>query len=558
MTGHDRGAHTSVTMDAPNAKRFAFIGKFGLPAQQTAIAATIPPKQATSTIAQTLPEVIFRSAAGRACDFVMPILTKATDGALMSFRNGQGTVPGPPFTFAYPNIEFNSDCRPAFGFGFMGFLELSLTGSANAGTVGTILTTAPSVKIVGNNVYPEAEKATLIEQEASGLPMADIGPAWQDLQIAKAPLVVNTEAFFRTQKFERVVQMATMDKSFGTNAASFSLTKSRLELECISTATSGCSFAPSLSRYVLLLNPPKDATFGVRVTSVTGGTVTDRGTTRPFKVVFAHAAKPTLIQEVTLWPSDASAIFGKAPDLGACIKTASAILLIGGAPSDNEKGVEFTVRAGCMAVDESHFLAISADAIKALFNDIAHDPSLEQSGRNKMSYAKSIDAVLAKGRAVPLVVRRASHTDVILVKKAVVVELVRSAAKVDPEDDEATKDMASSVSNSTDEQLVAAIELMDKAVAKAGDVDNARDELCKQIEEEEDYSFTDLQPVKAALVALSVVAALDPQRALELAAMVKRSPAPAVESAEEEDAENLVPEQEEEEGEEEDDLCFGL
>ena len=551
-------------MDAPNAKRRACIGRFGLPAPATAIAPPpraappIPSEQATPTIAQTLAGLIFKSAPGRTCNFVLPIFTKATGGALRSFRNAQGAVPGPPFTFAYPSIEYNNDCRPAYAFGFMGYLELSLAESANAGTVGAILSSAPSVKIVGNNMYPEAEKATLVA-EASELPMADIGPAWQDLKMAKAPLVVNTEAFFRTPKFERVVQMATAAtraNTFGTNAASFSLTKSRQGLECIPTAASGCSFAPSLSRYVLLLNPPKDATFGVRVTSVTGGTVTDRGTTRPFKVVFAHAAKPTLIQEVTLWPSDASAIFGKkAPDLDACIKTASAIVLVSGAPSDNEKGVEFTVRAGCMAVDESDSLAISADAIKALFNDIAHDPSLEQSGQSKMSYAKSLDAVLAEGRAVPLVVRRASHTDVILVKKAVAVELVRSAATVEPDDDEATKDMASSVSNSTDEQVVAAFQLMDKAVAKAGDVDDARNKLCKQIEDaDDDCSSTDLQPVKVALVALAAIEALDPQRALTLGAMVKRSPAPAVESAEEE--EDLVPEQEDEE--EEEDLCAGL
>jgi len=217
-------------MDAPNAKRRACIGRFGRPAPATAIAAQpraappIPSEQATPTFAQTLFGLIFKSAPGRTCNFVLPIFTKATGGALRSFRNAQGAVPGPPFTFAYPSIEYNNDCRPAYVFGFMGYLEMSLAESAEAGTVGTILSSAPSVKIVGNNMYPEAEKATLVP-EASELPMADnIGPAWGGLKMAKASLVVNTEAFLRTPKFERVVQMATaatMANTFGTNHISF-------------------------------------------------------------------------------------------------------------------------------------------------------------------------------------------------------------------------------------------------------------------------------------------------------------------------------------------------
>ena len=165
MTGHDRSTHTSVTMDAPNAKRHARIGKFGLPASTTTVAAlprVAPSEQATPTFAQTLPGLIFKSAAGRICNFASPILTKATKGALMSFRNEQGTVPGPPFTFAYPSIEYNNDCRPAFAFGFTGYMELALTGSAEAGTVGTILTSAPSVKIVGNNIYPTVVMARMM------------------------------------------------------------------------------------------------------------------------------------------------------------------------------------------------------------------------------------------------------------------------------------------------------------------------------------------------------------------------------------------------------------
>lgn len=493
-----------------------------------------------------LPELVFKST--RRVRFAMPILSKAESGTLKSFRK-QGGVPGPPFTFSYPRINLNGDSRPAAAFGFTGYLELPSNGPA-AGIVGQILSPSPSLKVVGSSVYPDTEKTSIVA-EAWSLPTASIGAAWHDLELAKAPLVVNTEAFFHTPKFEQAVQLAALDQTFGPIAACFSLTKSRQGLECVGTPAASRSFAPSLSRYVLVLNPPADAKFGARVASVTGGTVTERGTTRPFKLVLTHAGKPDSGREVTLWLSDASAIFGKTQDLNEYLKTASAILLISGAPSDSEKGFEFTVRAGCMAVDETAFLAVNSDAIKSLFNGIAHDAQLMQSGQSNVSYAKSLEAVLTEGRAIPLAAQRASCAEAVMVNKAATLELVRTAAKVKPGDDEESKEMAKVVSSSTDDQMLAAIEAMDKTVAKAGDFETARDKLIELIEGGEDDS-TDMNQVKVALVALSAFEGLDKKDAMALGAVIKRCAVPLVESEAEED---LVPEGEEEE---EEDLCAGL
>ena len=539
-------------MDAPNAKRRACLGKFGRPAPPTTVVApqavvapTTTETLAAPTIAQMLPEPIFKST--RCARFAMPILSKAESGTLKSFRK-QGTVPGPPFTFAFQSINFNGESRPAASFGFMGYLELPPNGPV-AGSVGKILSPSPSLKIFGNSAYPDAERTTLVT-EASTLPMTALATAWQDLELAKAPLVVNTEAFFFTPKLEQAIQIASLDQTFGPSTACFSLTKSRQGLECVGSPASR-TFAPSLSRYVLVLNPPTDAKFGVRVASVTGGTVTDRGTTRPFKLVLTHAGKKDSAQEVTLWSSDASAIFGKVPDLNEFLKTASAILLISGAPSDNDKGCEFTVRAGCMAVEETDFLAVNSDAIKSLFNGVAHDAQLMQSGQSKMSYAKSIEAVLKEGRVVPLAVQRASCAEVILINKNNAFNLVRTAAKVEPGDDEGTKEVAKAVPSSTDDQMLVAIEAMDKTVAKAGSFETAREKMIELIEEDIDGG-TDLNQVKVALVALSAFEGLDKEGALALCAMVKRCATPAVESEAED--EDLVPGDEEEE----EYLCAGL
>ena len=540
-------------MDAPNAKRHACLGKFGRPAppttvvvpSQVVIAPTTTETVAAPTIAQMLPEMTFKST--RRVRFAMPILSKAESGTFKSFRK-QGTVPGPPFTFAFPSINFNGESRPTNSFAFIGYVELPPNGP-DAGTTGKILSLSPSSKIFGNSVYPDTEKSSMVA-EALDLPSASIGAAWQDLELAKAPLVVNTEAFFHTPKFEQTVQLAALDQTFGTSNACFSLTKSRNGLECTVTPASR-SFAPSLSRYVLILNPPSDAKFGVRVAGVSGGTTTDRGNTRPFKLKLTHAGKPDAAHEVTLWPSDASAIFGKVSDINECLKTVTAILLISGAASDNDKGVEFTVRAGGMAANESDILTLTSDGFKSLFNDIAHDPQLMQSGQSKMSYTKSLEAVLTEGRVVPLAMRRASNVEVILINKNNAFNLVRTAAKVEPGDNEGAKEIKTIVSSSTDDQMLAAIEAMDKKVAKAGSFETAREKLIELIEADEDDG-TVMNQVKVALVALSVFEGLDKEGALALGAMIKRCAVP-VESEAEED---LAPEEGEEE--EEEDLCAGL
>ena len=207
-----------------------------------------------------------------------------------------------------------------------------------------------------------------------------------------------------------------------------------------------------------------------------------------------------------------------------------------------------------MAVNEADFLTVNSDTIKSLFNDIAHDAQLMQSGQSKLSYAKSLEAVLAEGRGVPLAVQRASSAESILVKKATVLELVRAAAKVEPGDvDEGSKEIADVVSNRTDGQMVAAIDAMDKTVGETGDFEIAREKMIDLIEAGNVDDGLDLNEVKVALVALSVFEGLNKEDAMTLVPMIKRCSVPLVESEAEED---LVPEEGEEE--EEEDLCAGL
>ena len=168
-----------------------------------------------------------------------------------------------------------------------------------------------------------------------------------------------------------------------------------------------------------------------------------------------------------------------------------------------------------------------------------------------MSYTKSLEAVLTEGRVVPLAMRRASNVEVILINKNNAFNLVRTAAKVEPGDNEGAKEIKTIVSSSTDDQMLAAIEAMDETVAKAGSFETAREKLIELIEADEDDG-TVMNQVKVALVALSVFEGLDKEGALALGAMIKRCAVP-VESEAEED---LVPEEGEEE--EEEDLCAGL
>jgi hypothetical protein len=266
-----------------------------------------------------------------------------------------------------------------------------------------------------------------------------------------------------------------------------------------------------------------------------------------------HAGKQTLAQEVTLWPSDAMVIFGNVPDLAQHLKTAQAILLVSGAPSDREGGAEFTVRAGAATVDVEKYITIKSDLLKSLFNDVAHDPKLALAGAGKSSYVKSLEAVLKEGRTVPLVAQRASSNDDLLLEKAATLELVRATAQIEPGEDSATHKIVAAVASSTDEDLMASIEALDSACKKASDIDSARGKLNDLLEMND--KDVDESQVMRAIVALSALESLDKPRSQALAPVVKR--AEPTEESEDEDGEDLAP-QVEEGDEPEEDLCAGL
>jgi len=484
----------------------------------------------------------------RGVDFALPILSKATSGLFRSFRS-PGIAPGPPYNFSYPRIDCGGDSRPATEFGFQGFIELSQQG-VQAASFGSIPSPMNSLKVGGSTLYPEMEKGAFAADSGISPPVATV---WSGLDLAKAGLITNTEAFFQTYKFQQVAQLATFDATFsaGVQGFAFAVSKSRHMGLQLPPAPISTSYSPAFSRFTLLLNPPTDAKYGVRFSTLSGGTETERGTMRPYKLTLLHAGKQTLAQEVTLWPSDAMVIFGNVPDLGEHLKTAQAILLVSGAPSDREGGAEYTVRAGAATVDVDKYITIKSDVMKSLFNDVAHDPKLALAGASKWSYVKSLEAVLKEGRTVPLVAQRASSNDDLLLEKAATLKLVRATAQIEPGEDSETQKIAAAVANSTDEELMASIETLDSACKKGNDIDSARDNLNDLLEME--CKDVDESQVMRAILALSALESLDKYRSQALAPMVKR--AEPTEESDDEDGEDLAPQEAEEV---EEDLCAGL
>ena len=511
----------------PESKR-AKLGKFGKPQASVLLKPQgAPPTTSITVLAQALPAALLKSVRGTR--FIMPIISKAEAGPFKSFRLGQGekATPGPPFTFAFPRITSGGGetCHAA-KFGFAGFLELP--GCPKAGSFGELLSPSPAFKVFGNNLYAEMEKHPLVAKDA-GPPTASLGSAWGDLELAKVALVTNTEAFFNTQRFQQAVQMAACDQTFTAGADKcFDLAKSRQNgLQCNAAAPSRL-FTTSLSRYVVVLNPPALSSFGASVVGVQGGSSTERGTSRPYKIILAQAGKPGgNHQTVMVWPSDAAVWFGEADGLGERLKTTSAVLLIdGGVSSENE--VEYTMRAAAVAVDESTVLEFKSNVLKSLFNDLAHNATLMQKGQSKFSYEKSVTSVLEEGHYVHLAVQRASEADALLLDRAKAIALVRDKAKAEAEDaDEATKAMADLVTKeSSEEQLADALAALDKYARHTTTLESAREQLADDLvfEEEDEEEETDSSRlIKIELVALTAFEAMDKSQAIALQPMVKRS-----------------------------------
>ena len=104
-------------------------------------------------------------------------------------------------------------------------------------------------------------------------------------------------------------------------------------------------YCASLGRFALLCNPPADAPrLGAYITVVSGGSRTERGTTRPYRLTLACASDRTRQRQVTLWPSDAETALGS-DDLEAQLTSEPMLLLVSGTPPDARGRVDYVVRA---------------------------------------------------------------------------------------------------------------------------------------------------------------------------------------------------------------------
>ena len=473
----------------------------------------------TNLVAQVLPESIMKSA--RRVRYIVNITSNADLGPLKSFRT-DGKAPGPPFSFAYPTISSSDERRFASKFGFIGFTELQIP-CPDTGAFGELLTHAPSFKLFGTSLYPESEDERLVLKEMN-FSTVSIGTEWERLELAKVGLVTNTEAFFASPRFKEAIQMAAVDSTFRAPSGQkfWDLLKSRQHgLQCIDSPATR-DYASYLSRFVIVTNPPPDSKFGAHITSVQGGTTTDRGTTRPFKITMAQAGKPTALMTVTMWPSDAKVILGESDDMAERLKSAHLVLMITGSASDNDEGVEYVVRAVSLAVNTADFLSFKSDVFKSLFNDTVHDASL--TGQSKMSYEMSLKATLDEGRPVAISGYRVSDADDLLLHKEALKNFVREFAKAQPAVDEDTVAMVDLVLAAPDKLLLDAIEALDNSAAKVESLDAAREKMIQLLEDGDD---TDL--IKMAIVVMSAFERMDKSQALKMQPMIKRSEASTAE-----------------------------
>ena len=275
--------------------------------------------------------------------YAMPVHSRVASGAFKAFRNERGGVPGPPFHCAFPEIRSSTsgERQLTSGFGFVGYLEVdcSLPAGAFGGTA------APSVTIL---CKPKSaafccEEQLCVRATTSSVPTVRIG----NVELVTNALRTSTSAFFQNLEFQQVCNLAGLDVSFGAPHAesAFALVSDRQRgLQCTSVAPTR-QYCASLGRFVLLCNPPAGAArLGAHVTVVTGGTKTERDTTRPYRLTLACASDRTRQRQVTLWPSDAAKAFGSEISSAQLIG-APMLLLVSGTPPDTRGRTDYVVRA---------------------------------------------------------------------------------------------------------------------------------------------------------------------------------------------------------------------
>ena len=292
---------------------------------------------------QMLPTALSRGV--RPVFAAIPITSQVDTGPMKTIRTG-GKVPGAPTTFVFPTIvNPTGEERSSSKFGFLGYLEL--VEGTRAGTFSKIGASCPTLKMVGKGMYFQTNHENIFASPLSATPTASVGAEWAGLTLARSSLITNTDAFFRAPAFEAAIRAAASDHTFdGIGSPRFSVTKMRgTGLQCVDAAQSR-QFSPTMSRYVIITNPPPDSRFGAAVVAVTGGGTNERGATRPYKLSLCRADGSSNTQQVvTLWPSDLPAEVVSASGVDSTLRSDNLILLISGTPSEMPRGVEYVVRA---------------------------------------------------------------------------------------------------------------------------------------------------------------------------------------------------------------------
>jgi len=294
-----------------------------------------PPK----LVVQVLP-----SPSGRT--YVMPVYAHVASGAFKAFRDERGVVPGPPFHFAFPEIRSSTsgEQQPASRFGFVGYIEVATDCALPAGAFGGT-TATPTVAIL---CKPKSatfcrEDRLRVRATASSVPTVPIG----DSHLPRTTIDANAKAFFTISSFRHVCDLAALDTSFKAahaRSAHALVSDRKQQLQCTSVAATR-QYCASLGSFALLCNPPADAArLGAYVTVVSGGSRTERGTTRPYRLTLACASDRTRQRQVTLWPSDVEAALGF-DNVEAQLTSAPMLLLVSGTPPDARGRVDYVVRA---------------------------------------------------------------------------------------------------------------------------------------------------------------------------------------------------------------------
>ena len=279
---------------------------------------------------------------------VLLVHTRGSTDTFKAIRDRRRAVPGTPFHFAYPSICCSSSGErlPACSFGFVGYVDVK-SCKLPVGSFGQS-TEQPASTLVCRltSASFNSEDGLCVREITSNVPTTALGQNWPSL--AHSALQSNADAYFKTAGFQHAVSTAALDVSFVASSArsACAIRKDFQGKFALSSAVPTRQYDASLSRFVLLCNPPTNqARLGAYVTVVTGGGTTERGTQRPYRLTLACASNRVKQQQVTLWPSNAAVLLELGADVEDQLTTTTMLLLITGTPPDARGRVEYVVCA---------------------------------------------------------------------------------------------------------------------------------------------------------------------------------------------------------------------